>query len=177
MQEGNLEDAFRYLKKGIETDPEVAGLWVNLGVLYSQNENYSMAIDAYRQALSIQPSNKSALANLASTLQRTGRSEEARYYSERVTYYRNRNPYYHYHLAQAAYQEDRLDDAMTHLDDATELKKDEHQFYFLRGLIYEKTKNYELAARSYEKARDTAEKAELVAGYTERLQALESSLR
>jgi Flp pilus assembly protein TadD len=177
MQEGNLENAFRYLKKGIETDPEVAGLWVNLGVLYSRNENYSMATDAYRQALSIQPSNKSALANLASTLQHTGRTEEARYYSDRVTYYRNRNPYYHYYLAQEAYQEDRLDDAMTHLEDATGLKKDEHQFYFLRGLIYEKMKNYELAARSYEKARDTAEKAELVSGYTEKLQALESSLR
>jgi tetratricopeptide (TPR) repeat protein len=177
MQQGQLENAFRYLKKGIETDPGVAGLWVNLGVLYSRNENYSMAIDAYRQALSIQPSNKSALANLAGTLQHTGRTEEARYYSDRVTYYRNRNPYYHYHLAQEAYQEDRLDDAMTHLDDAIGLKNDEHQFYFLRGLIYEKRKNYELAARNYEKARDTAEKAELVSGYTERLQALESSRR
>ncbi|MEJ2275107.1 MAG: tetratricopeptide repeat protein [Woeseiaceae bacterium] len=72
MQQGQLENAFRYLKKGIETDPGVAGLWVNLGVLYSRNENYSMAIDAYRQALSIQPSNKSALANLAGTLQHTG---------------------------------------------------------------------------------------------------------
>ncbi|MEJ2275106.1 MAG: hypothetical protein P8Y01_11110 [Woeseiaceae bacterium] len=66
---------------------------------------------------------------------------------------------------------------MTHLDDAIGLKNDEHQFYFLRGLIYEKRKIYELAARNYEKARDTAEKAELVSGYTERLQALESSRR
>jgi Flp pilus assembly protein TadD len=66
---------------------------------------------------------------------------------------------------------------MAHLDDATGLKEDEHQFYLLRGLIYEKTKDYELAATSYEKARDMAGKAELVSGYTRKLQALESSLR
>ena len=64
MQSGNSKNAFRYLKKGIETDPAIAGLWVNLGVLYSRHEHYNMAEQAYRQALSIQPSNKSALVNL-----------------------------------------------------------------------------------------------------------------
>jgi Flp pilus assembly protein TadD len=177
MQAGRPEKAFRYLKKGIETDPGIADLWVNLGVLYSRNENYDMAVEAYQQALAIQPSNKSALANLASTLQVMGRIEEARLYSRKVTYYRNRNPYYHYDLAQTAYREDRLDDAMAHLDDAIRLKEDEHQFFFLRGLIHEKGQDYDLAARNYRKARDIAEKEELVSGYTRKLQVLESSQR
>ncbi len=68
MQAGNSRKAFRYLKKGIETDSEIAGLWVNLGVLYSRYEKYDMAEQTYRQALSIQPANKSALVNLARTL-------------------------------------------------------------------------------------------------------------
>ena len=177
MQEGRWEKAFRYLKKGIETDPGIAGLWVNVGVLYSRNEHYDMAVRAYEAALSIQPSNKSALANLSSVLHQLGRTEEAGRYAKQVAYYRNRNPYYHYHLAQSAYEARRFDDAMDHLAEAIELKEDEHQFYYLRGLIHEQKQEYELAARNYRQAKNTAAKADLVSGYTRKLEALESSLR
>ena len=177
MQAADWQTAFRYLKKGIETDPGIAGLWVNLGVLYSRNEQLDKAVRAYEQALSVQPSNRSALVNMASALHDLGREEEAEYFSKQVTYYRNRNPYYHYSLAQTAYREQRTDDAIGHLAEAVKLKDDEHQFYFLRGLIYEQLEDYDLAARSYRKAKDAAEKADLVSGYTRKLQALESRLR
>ena len=177
MQAGNSKKAFRYLKKGIETDPAIAGLWVNLGVLYSRNKQYNMAEQAYQQALSVQPSNKSALVNLASALHHLGRVEESEYYLKKVAYYRDHNPYYHYYLAQTAYQENELQDAMDYLAKAIRLKRDEHQFYFLRGLVHYKLKEYDLAAKDYRKARDTAEKAQLISGYTRKLQALESSLR
>ncbi len=177
MQAGNLKNAFRYLKKGIETDPEVAGLWVNLGALYSRFQNYDMAEQAYHQALSVQPSNRSALVNLASVLNHLGREEESEYYSKKVAYYRDHNPYYHYFQAQAVYQEDKFEDALAYLAKAIRLKRDEHQFYFLRGLVHYQMKSYDLAAKDYRKARDTAEKAQLISGYTRKLQALESSLR
>ncbi|MDJ0710909.1 MAG: tetratricopeptide repeat protein [Woeseiaceae bacterium] len=177
MQAGESRRAFQFLKKGIETDPDIAGIWVNLGVLYSRHDLYDLAVRAYQEALSIQPSNKSALVNLATALHQLGRTEEAAHYSNKVDYYRNRHPYYHYYLAQTAYQEGRLDDAMVHVADAIRLKQDEHQFYFLRGLVHQQRKAYELAARDYRKARDTAENARLVSGYTRKLQALESDLR
>ena len=177
MQAGNTRRAFRYLKKGIETDPSIAGIWVNLGVMYSRNEYYDLAVRAYRQALSIQPSNKSALVNMASALHNLGREQESADYLKKVAYYRNRHPYYHYYQAQAAYQDGRLEDAMSSLARAIRLKADEHQFYYLRGLVHHRMKEYDLAAEDYKKARDTAEKAELVSGYTRKLQALESSLR
>lgn len=177
MQAGNSEKAFRYLKKGIETDPAIAGIWVNLGVMYSQNKHYNMAVRAYQQAIAIQPSNKSALVNLASTLHLLGREEESAHYSKKVAYYRDHHPYYHYYRAQAAYQNGRLEDAMAYLARAIRLKKDEHQFYFLRGLVHHQMKEYDLAAEDYKKARDTAENAQLVSGYTRKLEALESSLR
>lgn len=176
MQAGNLKNAFRYLKKGIETDPAIAGLWVNLGALYSRNEHYDMAEQAYHQALSIQPSNRSALVNLSSTLNYLGREEESEYFSKKVAYYRDHNPYYHYIQAQTAYQKDELDDALAHLAEAIKLKRDEHQFYFLRGLVHYKMKAYDLAAKDYRKAKDTAEEAHLISGYARKLQALESSL-
>ena len=177
MQAGDTRKAFRFLKKGIQTDPGIAGLWVNLGALYARDKQYDIAERAYHQALAIQPSNKSALTNLASALVHLGREEEARHYSSRVAYYRERNPYYHHYRAQTAYRDDELEDAMAYLEDAIKLKPDEHQFYFLRGLIHEKMQEYDLAARDYELARDTAEKSQLVSGYTRKLQALESRLR
>ena len=136
-----------------------------------------MAEQAYRQALSVQPSNKSALVNLSIALHHLGREEESEYYSKKVAYYRDRNPYYHYSRAQFAYQENELDDAMAYLEEAIKLKRDEHQFYFLRGLVHYQMNEYDLAARDYKKARDTAEKAQLISGYTRKLQALESNLR
>ena len=177
MRAGQWETAFRYLKKGIETDPGIAGLWVNLGVLYARHDYHDLAVQAYQEALSIQRSNKSALVNMANAMHHLGRDEEAAQYSNKVEYYRNRHPYYHYYLAQTAYQDNRLDDAMAHLAQAIKLKKDEHQFYFLRGLVHQQRKSYDLAERDYEKARDTAENAQLVSGYTRKLEALESSLR
>lgn len=177
MQSGNSKNAFRYLKKGIETDPAIAGLWVNLGALYSRYEHYNMAEQAYRQALSIQPSNKSALVNLANTLHYLGHEEESEYYLKKVAYYRDHNPYYHYFQAQTAYQQNELEDALAYLAEAIRLKRDEHQFYFLRGLVHFQMKAYDLAAKDFRKARDTAEKAQLTAGYTRKLQALESRLR
>lgn len=177
MQAGDSKKAFRYLKKGIATDPEIAGLWVNLGVLYSRGEQYNMAVQAYQQALSIQASNKSALVNLAGTLRRLGREEESEYYLSKVAYYRNRNPYFHYFQAQTAYHQNELEDALIYLAEAIRLKRDEHQFYFLRGLVHYRMEKYGLAAKDYKKARDTAEKAQLISGYTRKIQALESSLR
>ena len=177
MQAGNSKNAFRYLKKGIETDPAIAGLWVNLGALYSRHEHYNMAEQAYQQALSIQPSNKSALVNLANTLHYLGHEEESEYYLKKVAYYRDHNPYYHYFQAQTAYQQNELEDALAYLAEAIRLKRDEHQFYFLRGLVHYQMKAYDLAAKDFRKARDTAEKAQMIAGYTRKLQALESSLR
>ncbi len=177
MQAGQWKTAFRYLKKGIETDPDIAGLWVNLGVLYARHDHHDVAVQAYGEALSIQVSNKSALVNMATAMRHLGRIEEAARYSNKVDYYRNRHPYYHYHLAQTAYRERRLDDALVHLARAIKLKEDEHQFYFLRGLVHQQRKAYDLAERDYRTARDTAENAQLVSGYTRKLQALESSLR
>ena len=177
MRSESWETAFRFLKKAIQTDPDIAGLWVNLGVLYSRKGRPEMAIKAYRHALSIRPSNKSALVNLASVLRQLGRAEEAAHYTRRVTYYRDRHPYYHYYLAQTAYEDNRLDDAMMHLADAIALKDDEHQFYFLRGLVHQRQHKHKLAAADYRKARDTAEQAQLVSGYERKLEALESDLR
>ncbi len=177
LRAGGLKRAFRFLKKGIETDPDIAGLWVNLGVIYARNDRFDLAARAYQEALSLQPSHKSALVNMASALHRLGRIEEAGIYAKRVEYYRDHHPYYHHHLAHTAFRENRLDAALQHLAEAIRLKDDEHQFYFLRGLIHKQQGALDLAARDFGLAREVAEDTRLVSGYARKLEALEPDLR
>ena len=162
MQQNDIRSAFRFLKKGIQLDPEIAGLWVNLGVLYSRNQHDEFAVQSYQQALSIQSSNKSALVNLVAVLGRLDRPSEADYYLSQVTYYRDHNPYYHYSLGQAAFNRREFNMALVNLDDAIRLKKDEHQFYYLQGLVYLAIEDIAKADRSFVNAKKHAEREQLI---------------
>ena len=174
MRTGNTREAFRYLKKAIITYPEIPDLWVNLGAFYSRNSQPEMAVTAYYQALSIQPSNKSALVNLAGILEFLGRIQESEFYLKRADYYRDHNPYYHYLLGQTSYKAGRYQDTLDHLDEAIHLKKDEHHFYYLQGLTYLKLESSDQALESFSKAKNAAEKLQLIAAYERKLQSLET---
>jgi tetratricopeptide (TPR) repeat protein len=176
IRTGNTRDAFRYLKKAIVTYSDIPDLWVNLGVLYSRNSHPEMAVKAYSQALSIQPSNKSALVNISGTLDLLGRKEESDYYLNQAVYYRDHNPYYHYLLSQSSYKADRYQEVLGHLDEAIHLKRDEHKFYFLQGLTHQKLQSPELALESFQKAKEYAQKNRVITAYERKLQGLESQL-
>jgi len=103
-----------------------------------------------------------------------GRNEEADYYLKQAAYYRNHNPYYHYILGQAAYRDGRYQDALSDLDKAIKLKKDEHQFYYLKGLTYQKLGSSDLALKSFKNAKDAAERIQLIAAYERKLEGLET---
>jgi Flp pilus assembly protein TadD len=176
MQAGESLQAFRYLKKAIHVSPSIPSLWVNLGALYSQHNLYQSAVQAYQQALVNQPSNKSALVNLANTLNHMGRHEEAQYYLGRVEYYRNHNPYYHYFLAKTSYAKNNYGSSLQHLTKAISLKRDEHQFHHLQGLTHYRLEDYERSSRSFERARKAALEDQQIAGYLKKLQALATRL-
>jgi Tfp pilus assembly protein PilF len=50
-EEGHVREAARYLKEALETDPDNAPAWNNLGVLYQLNGAGGPAQDCYRQAV------------------------------------------------------------------------------------------------------------------------------
>jgi tetratricopeptide (TPR) repeat protein len=173
LSAGDTREAFRYLKKAIITYPQIPALWVNLGVLYSRVSEPESAVTAYFQALSISGNNKSALVNLAGTLELLERYEESEYYLKQAAYYRDHNPYYHYALGQAAYKDSRYESALKHLDDAIKLKRDEHQFYYLKGLTYQKLELPDLALKNFREAKNAAERVQVIAAYERKLEGLE----
>ena len=152
----DLETSFRYLKKAIFIDPDIPGPWVNLGVLYSRNDLPDYAFAAYKMGLDLDPNNRSALTNIASLYRSLGKTGAANRYSRRIRAYQRRNPYFHYSRARHAFENDNIDEALESVTRAIKLKKNEHEFYFLMGLINHKLGNQQEALQSFVKARELA---------------------
>lgn len=156
LRDDDLETSFRLLKKSIETYPDIAGNWANLGVIYSRSNEYDYAIAAYHKALDLDRKHRPSLTNLASIHRSRGNAEEAEYYARQVRRYQDQNPYYHYYHALAAYNNGDLATAEVRLERAIELKESEHKFYQLQGLIAERHGDRKMALESFEHALDLA---------------------
>ena len=156
LRHGNLERSFRLLRKSIETYPDIAGTWANLGVIYSRGDRGDYAIAAYRKALDLDSSHRTSLTNLAAIYKSRGEGNKAEYYARKVRRYRERNPYYHYYHALAAYDNGNLEAAEEHLARALDLKDTEHTFFRLQGMIAAGNGDREAALASFERALELA---------------------
>ena len=153
MLRGDHAAALLYLREAARVRPDIAGIWINLGVLYARHGRYEHAESAYLRALDIDDDEPSALTNLALVYDALGEAELASEYRERVHRYRERNPYYHFALATLAYERQEFDDALSSLRRALRLKQDEHQFYELRGQVEAALGKPRDATESFELAR------------------------
>ena len=156
LRAGEVRESFKLLKKSIETYPRIVDTWTNLGVLYARNEEYEHAIKAYSIALKLDKTHRPSLTNLAAVYRNMGDNETADFYARRVNRYQQQNPYYHYYTALAAYKSDELDTALERLEPAFRLRRDEHKFYQLQGLIYARKGDTETALDNFKRARDLA---------------------
>jgi tetratricopeptide (TPR) repeat protein len=154
MLSGDYAAALLYLRAAAGADADIAGLWVNLGVVYSRHALYEHAEAAYLRALAIDADEPSALVNLAFVYDLLEEPTLAAEYRERVQNYRERNPYYHFTSATQAYEQQQYSDALASLRKALRLKPDEHAFYELRGRVQEALGKSRHAAQSFERARE-----------------------
>lgn len=149
--------ALVYLREAARVRPDIAGVWVNLGVLYARHGQYEHAEAAYLRALDVDNDEPSALTNLSLVYQALGEQELAAEYLRRVQSYRERNPYYHFASATKAYEEQRFDVALASVRKALRLKPDEDAFYVLRGQVETALGRSRDATASFERARAYAE--------------------
>jgi tetratricopeptide (TPR) repeat protein len=143
-----------YLRAAARVYPDIAGIWVNLGVLHARYGRYEHAESAYLRALEVDEGEQSALANLVLVYEALGKLELAQEYRELVQDYRDRNPYYHYALATQAYEQQQFAIALTSVRKALRLKSDEHEFYTLRGQTLTALGRGREAQHSFERARE-----------------------
>lgn len=172
MTAQRTDESFEYFRHAIAAYDRISGPWVNLGVLYARQELHEHAESAYLKALSIDSGDRSALVNLGNLYQDTGEVALAEEYRARVHRYQQRNPYYHYSLASAAYAERRSRDALQLIDRAIRLKKDEHQFHFLKSLVLFEIGDRSAARESLARAEQHAERGEIRTTYASKIAAL-----
>lgn len=161
MVRGEHAAALAYLREAAGAQADFAGLWVNLGVLYSRHGRYEHAEAAYLRALELDEEEPSALANLTLVYEALGEIEQAAEYRERTQEYRENNPYYHFAGASLAYQQRQFEEALAMLRKAIRLAPDEHEFYELRGQVQTALGEVRDASRSFERAREQLEAEEL----------------
>ena len=157
MLRDNHAAALVYLREAARVRPDIAGIWVNLGVLYARHGRYEHAEASYLRALDVDADEPSAMTNLSLVYQALGEPKLAAEYLKRVQGYRERNPYYHFASATKAYEEQQFDVALTSLRKALRLKPDEGDFYELRGQVEAALGKSRDATQSFERARVYAE--------------------
>ncbi|GEM_PF-347962 len=74
---GMLDDAFSYLNKGIEVEPDYATVYHNKGWLLNRLERHVEAIEYFNKALRLEPDRAVTYENLGDSLARLGKYEEA----------------------------------------------------------------------------------------------------
>ena len=149
--------ALVYLREAARVRSDIAGVWVDLGVLYARHGHYEHAEAAYLRALDVDDDEPSALTNLSLVYDALGERELAAEYRDRVQSYRERNPYYHFASATQAYEQQQFAEALTSLRKALRLKSDEEEFYELRGKVQTALGKSRDATQSFELARSYAE--------------------
>ena len=157
MLRENHAAALVYLREAARVRPDIAGVWVNLGVLYARHGRYEHAEAAYLRALDVDNDETSALTNLSLVYDALGETQLAAEYRDRVQNYRERNPYYHFASATLAYEQEQFADALAAVRKALRLKPDEREFYELRGKVQTALGKSRDATQSFELARSYAE--------------------
>jgi tetratricopeptide (TPR) repeat protein len=148
--------SFAMLREAARTHADIPGIWVNLGVLYLRHGLHEHAEAAEQRALAVDRTEQSALANLVAIYTALGDTELADQYRQRIRRYREANPYYHFGIAQAAYDQQRFDDALISLRNAIRLKRDEDEFYLLQGRALTQIGRPDRAIASFARAKELA---------------------
>lgn len=159
----DLPLAYVYTKHALGADPDSSIAWNNLGVLYARVDRQDLSIAAYERAIALDDKMYSAKSNLANSFRSSGRQLQAELIEQEIESFRNQNPYYHSALAEDSIAAGDLDDAMEHLQEAVEHKRNEHFFYHQlaivnqrlgdRGAVIENLNRARRYARGSEKSR------------------------
>lgn len=157
LSDDRADEAWSQTARALELAPDITHLWVNLGAVYRNQQQYDAAEKAYFRALSTDANDRSAMNNLAVLYRFTGQDEEEDYWLDRMNRYRLSNPYYHAGLGDIAGGKGDWDDAFEHYAKAVKLHPEDSELIYALGLIEHRRGNADAATRLIEKAIDEAD--------------------
>lgn len=147
-----IDEALEWFRYALETDPELAIAWNNMGSAWNTAGDDELAEYSYMKAAWLDKNYPTAVNNLARFYSIRGNEEEAERYRRAVQRYNNRNPYYHYVLGNIAFSDQDFEQAQQHYRRAIQRNRLEPDFYLALGLTYRELGQEE----QFQEARDLA---------------------
>ena len=158
----DLRRAHAYMAMAIDTEPQLADSWVNMGVVFGRNNQLDDAETVFRRALEIDTSEFSAMSNLYEVFLAQEDLESAESLRVKVENYRWRNPYYLLKLSNEALAREGFEESISLLQRAIRKKEDDHLLHFALAKTLYLSGEMDAAEGSLVRARELAPKDMLV---------------
>ncbi len=156
LLEDDLPTAWGRFNQAIATDPDLAYLWSNLGVVYNRNGQVRDAEWSYQRSLAVDSRDNIATNNLYVIYQQEGRFEEAAQLERKVERHRKRNPYYLAKLASDALSSREYQQAINLLEQSIRMDDKEYRFHGALAQAHYLAGNHDDARLSLDLARSLA---------------------
>jgi tetratricopeptide (TPR) repeat protein len=171
---GRLDDAYWLAREGMRASPGYWGSYNTLGVVYLRRGQPALAENAFRRVLQSESGNTRAWANLALTLERQGRGEEAKAADRELVRIEQDAPFAFFHRGMAAMEAGDFRAARDSFAREVSRAPEYHEFHFWLGLAELRLGNVEAARRELAAALEhstTRRDHDLYASKLERLSA------
>ncbi len=149
---GRFEEAIAYYRQALAVKPRFAEAHANLGVAYKELGNMPEAIAAFRKAVDCNPELVEAYVNLGYLLAGQGEQQEAIQMYNRALILKPDNEIPHYALGIVYFDLGRDEEAIAALQQALTIKPDFGPAYNGLSRCYLRTKQFDLALESADKA-------------------------
>lgn len=154
LNSGNVDEAIRYFNNSISLDSNYYLSLNGLGLAYSMKGNLQESTKYFQKCLAINPTFSEARNNLGVIYQEMGlidkAEQEFRMAASDTNYNARENP--NYNLARLYLAQEKLQEALEHVQKALKINSSMAMAYNLRGIILEKLNNLGEAIKSYEQA-------------------------
>lgn len=152
----DLESAWLHAVAALMLSPDMAHLWVNLGVVYRVAGQHGAAEQSYHYALQLDPGEHSAMNNLVILYEMDGRLAEQNYWREKVRGYRRDNPYYYAWLGEQASEAGQWREARGFYEKAVALSPVDSRLLFALSLAHRELGDQGQAREYLQQAIDSA---------------------
>ena len=131
---GRIDDAYAWTREALRRDPSFMSAFNTLGVVYLRHGDVELAARAFEHVLASEPANTRALANMAETRERQGRSGDALQLRARLAKIEATPPFHFFNLGMAAMKRNDYRSARDYF--AREVARADyyHEFHFWLGV-------------------------------------------
>ena len=162
FKERKYQEAIDAFSSVLETEPDNADVYNNMGVAYSCIGNYDQAKNYYTKALELDPEMAQAYINLSDLYYKAGDLPSALGTLQRGSYELENNLTIAHLLARVYIEDQRWEDAIFELEKVLDGESENYDAYYDLGHVYFELGDYESAISNFETVISYVENNELL---------------